>query len=107
MSLLFAIIALVIFRCLAELLLPVAKSRAPLIVIVSPQVTLHISALLEEKELLSRLTFSLLFYLPSSRLRLFIQELKVKVYLRLSACLYGSVNLPTPPLYYSPPSPSA
>lgn len=66
----------------------------------SPQLTRHITSLLEEKEL---------FFLPhplilSTFLSSQIIHSRAKsqsLSLSFSACLYGSVNLPPPPLYYS------
>lgn len=81
---------------------------------VSPQLTRHITPLLEEKELLLFPPFPiLLFCLSFSRLRLFIQELKVKVYLprshRVSMALSIHPILPsiTLPLYHLPSPPAS
>lgn len=58
----------------------------------SPQLTRHITALLEEKGAFFPSPI-LLFCLPLSRLRLFIQELKVKVYLRPSHCVSMALSI--------------
>lgn len=69
----------------------------------------HITALLEEKEPFSSPV--LLFCLPFSCLRLFIQELKVKVYLCLSQCvsmvlsIYALLPSITLPFYHLPSLP--
>lgn len=69
---------------------------------VSPQLTRHITPLLEEKELLYPPATPFLSAFLSSPIihsRAKSQSLSPS----FSSCLYGSVNPPHPPLYYSPP----